>query len=101
MFDNELENRNKDALKWAEEAQSEGVSITTSVDIKQGEPVVQSILKLAKKHPGLIAMVSKSGPTKTALLGSTTRNLVRDSPFPVWVLQPRLKTEVLIEKKSA
>jgi nucleotide-binding universal stress UspA family protein len=97
VFNRELEFRQKDALKWAEEAKLKGVSVTPIIDYKQDGSIASSVLQKLKKNPGIIAMASTSGPTKTTLLGSTTRKLVRESPYPIWVLHPQTKAQEKIE----
>jgi nucleotide-binding universal stress UspA family protein len=97
-FGQELEARRRDASQWAEEAKKEGIQITTYVDHKLRDSITASILKVAKKRGGLIAMASRSGPAKTTLLGSTTRKIVRESPYPVWVLHPKLRAQEQSDK---
>ena len=58
----------------------------------EGCPIKESArtLAIAGTHRyGMIAIASHSGPVQAAFLGSTTRKVVRASPFPVWVLHPR------------
>jgi nucleotide-binding universal stress UspA family protein len=56
---------------------------------RQSPSTVDAILEFAKgMSSGMIAMASEAGPVGTALLGSVTRQVVRASPWPVWVLHP-------------
>ncbi len=93
VFEQELDARKEDALRWSEEAKAKGVRVNVYVDHRMNRSIADSAISFAKKKPGIIAMASKSGPTKTALLGSTTRKVVRESPFPVWVLHPKAKVQ--------
>lgn len=88
-FEQELEARTKNILEWKEEAKLKGVKIDAHIDYQSKQSISQSILTQAKKIKGLIAMASRSGFVKTMFLGSTTRKIVRNSPFPVWVLHPQ------------
>lgn len=89
-FDRELDARRQDASQWAEVAKREGISITTYVDHKSSESITDAVLREVRKRPGIIAMASRSGLAKATLLGSTTRKIIRESPYPVWVLHPKL-----------
>lgn len=50
------------------------------------EPLVEKILDYAHRSQSqLIAMASESGPWTSLVLGSTVKNLIRQSDLPVWV----------------
>jgi nucleotide-binding universal stress UspA family protein len=91
MFSEEREVIEQEASEWAAEAQSQGVTASSYVDLNPATSKVGSIVSLAKKKPGIIAIASHSGPMKTIFLGSLTREVVRSSPYPVWVLHPKLQ----------
>ena len=75
------------AEAWARWARRQGTEVETLVDA-QGENIVDSIVYLAKKEEiDLIAMEAHSGPIRTALVGSITRQVIRQSDCPVWVLR--------------
>ncbi len=78
----------KAAATWSGEAEAAGVKTRVVFDKSKGGSVAEAILKYAKKNPGLIAMASHSGAFHTAWLGSVARRVVRESPFPVWVIHP-------------
>ncbi len=99
VFDEELRAKQELAIQWASVAKTAGIPITIEVDERQDSAVVDAILLRAKKRPGIIAMASKSSEIRTVILGSTTRKIVREASFPVWVLHPRPKVEGL--KKAA
>ncbi len=49
----------------------------------------EAILAVAKKEkPSLIAMASESGAVLATLLGSTTRQVLRHSTVPMWIVHP-------------
>ena len=55
-----------------------------------GDSESEAILKTAlTKHAGLIAMAAQSGAVRSTIIGSTTRQVVRGAPCPVWVLHAR------------
>lgn len=87
-FEDELEFRRKEAGKWVDTAKTAGVMVDVVIDHKRQGSIAELILAENKKYPGLIAMAARSGPIKTALLGSTIRAIVRNSSEPVWVLHP-------------
>lgn len=52
--------------------------------------VSQAILKYIEENPvDLIAMAAESGPVAAALIGSLTRQIVREAPCPVLVLKTK------------
>ncbi|MDR3608645.1 MAG: universal stress protein [Oligoflexia bacterium] len=77
--------------QWEQEAKSAGVVVDSVMDRRPSGSIVDSILAHAKRRPGMIAMTAHSGFAKTVLLGSTTRKVLRSSPYPVWILHPRPK----------
>lgn len=84
----DLDSHRELAGRWAQRAKASGVKCEVVLDKKPGF-VEESILAAAKKHRvDLIAMASNSGRVGAALLGSITRQVVRDSHKPVWVIHP-------------
>lgn len=82
----QADRQSRRAESWTEWAQQEGVNSGFKVD-SSGSPVDTLICTEAEKGVyDLIVMESHSKPLKTALLGSTTRNVVRMAPCPVLVL---------------
>ncbi len=88
VFERESLTRRQDAQNWAEIGQKAGVNVQVWIDEDLVASVADSILAVADRYPGLIAMASHSGRVQSVLLGSTTRKVVRASRCPVWVIHP-------------
>lgn len=74
------------AQHWVEWAQKEGVTAHSVID-STFKGVDELILGAADaQHADLIIMEAQSGPMSAALLGSYTRNVVRKSHCPVYVI---------------
>ncbi len=70
--------------KWKNRTQALGVDAEIIFDDKPNF-IPESIIKAAKKHKvQLIALVSHTSPTSAALLGSISRQVVRNAECPVW-----------------
>jgi nucleotide-binding universal stress UspA family protein len=79
------------AQEWIESARANGVRVEIIFDESPGD-ITSTILNEAKKmHSGIIAMTSQTGPILASLLGSVTRQIVRQSPYPVCTIHPSLK----------
>lgn len=75
------------ANQWKEFALKRGVNLHTIIEADFSS-VSDSILKKARQlKVGMIMMEAKSGPISSALLGSTTREVIRSSSCPVWTLR--------------
>lgn len=94
--------RNKHIQEMAEQAR--GLGIKTEIIIDQNPKTLSTptaILKAAKKvKASLIAIGAKTGPVQTALLGSVTRQVLRESHVPLWVLHSKRKIAVLPRETS-
>jgi nucleotide-binding universal stress UspA family protein len=67
-------------------AESSGVKAAVEVG-DSVTPIADKILSFAQaKNVGLIAMGNASGPIGSVLLGSVSREVVRRSEVPVWIL---------------
>ncbi|MFL5814920.1 MAG: universal stress protein [Bdellovibrionia bacterium] len=68
-------------------AESAGVKVQTSLD-SSAPSVTGSIREIAaKENVSLIALEARSGAAKSALLGSISRQIVREASSLVWVLR--------------
>lgn len=77
------------ALEWAIHAERSGVVVKTHISGKPGY-ALDDIVRAAKKlgPSGMIAMASQSGPMSSIILGSLTRQVLREVGCPVLVLHP-------------
>lgn len=87
-FEEEVQARQHDASEWAKVAQAAGVQAETVVDYRMSGSVSQAILNRSQNRGGMIAMAAHSGPITSALLGSTTRQVVRSAKCAVWIVHP-------------
>jgi nucleotide-binding universal stress UspA family protein len=88
-FDQTTQARETEAKKWVDYAKSKGIKADCEIDQSTGS-TVQAILKYAKKSDTqMIAMASRSGAVATALLGSISRQVVRQATCPVWIMHPK------------
>jgi len=77
------------AESWAEWAKSQGVSCDFKVD-SGGTILVDSICQeVRESHCDLIVMEGQAGAIRVAILGSTTRAVVRAATCPVLVFPKR------------
>lgn len=81
------------ASKVVSEAGKRGVSVDIVFDRSRKGSVEQAILNQSQRVGGIIAMVSHSGPLSSVLIGSITRQVLRGSKRPVWVVHPGVETE--------
>lgn len=80
------ENRSK-AEKFQKIAKKQKVSCELRFETSD-EDVAASILKLAKRlKADAVALAAQTGRWETALLGSTSRGLLREGRIPIWVLR--------------
>lgn len=55
-----------------------------------GKAIAVSAIELAEKQDiGMIALAAMSGRAEAAILGSIARQIIRISPYPVWVMRSR------------
>lgn len=87
-IEKDIEQRKKKLNQLAQKVSAKhGIKVKVILDEKDLR-VSEGIQKLAKKTPQcLIAMVSQTGPLLSALAGSSTRKVVRESINPVLVLR--------------
>lgn len=86
IIENDIEHQNHRAHLWIEWAQKEGVTASFRID-STFQAVDTLILEtIEQENIDLVAMEAQSGPMSAAILGSYTRNIVRNAPCPVYVL---------------
>lgn len=110
IIEGDVERRKSQVQALVEQAKKRGIKAEGFVDNKSGEvSPVPAILKFAKKvEADTIAMGAQSGPLVSAVLGSVTRQVIREAKLPVWVIHPKFQTQVakkpnlsISEKKGA
>lgn len=79
--------------RLAGQAGEQGVVVHSFIEYKSQSSVADSILSFAQGKHYIIAMAARSGGISAALLGSTTRRVVRESNYPVWVVHPNKTTK--------
>ena len=84
----EREMKRREAQIWIHEGRRRGIEVHSVMNSHTEDSVEESILDYAKGKHAILALASQSGPLSTTLIGSTTRNLVRSSLDPVWVIPP-------------
>lgn len=85
-----LEEKNLTAT-WIHWAAKSGVKITPVIEAAPTNAATAIIRFALKKKASLIALASVSTPMEVIIAGSTTRQVVRQSPLPVWVVTPDSK----------
>lgn len=88
-LDEEMKAHEKTAADWVALARSQGIKVMTVFNRSRAESASQAIVKQAKKEGGIIAMASHSGAVTSAILGSSTRQVLRHSTQPLWVIHPK------------
>jgi nucleotide-binding universal stress UspA family protein len=87
-IERELKERENQLNHWISEATQAKVNARGIIDRKRGETVSSSILRQTRQWPGFIAMAAESDALEACILGSVTRNIVRQSTCPVLVMHP-------------
>jgi nucleotide-binding universal stress UspA family protein len=84
-FSEAEDRQRKHAERWAAWARAQGVETEVVIESK-AQNVVDSLSAIAtEKGATLIAMESRSGRLSSALIGSLTRQVLRNACCPVWV----------------
>ncbi|HUP56733.1 MAG TPA: universal stress protein [Bdellovibrionota bacterium] len=87
MLRETVEERREDADDWVKIAESRGAEATFVVEHTGVRAAADTILARAKRGT-IIALAARSGAVAAALLGSVTRQVLRKSLVPVWVVHP-------------
>jgi len=72
--------------KWVHLAEKFGVTLTPIIETTSENAASALIHFVENKRISIIMMASVSSPVEVILAGSTTRQVVRHSPIPVWVI---------------
>ncbi len=87
-FSEDAIQRRKKVEAWAEWAHDQGVKITAHVE-ERGGPVAGSILHACRQaQVDLIMIAAQSNRIESLLIGSISRQVVRQSSVPVMILHP-------------
>ena len=99
-FGNQIESFSRKARAWAKWASHKGVPTETVMQV-EGQGVAAQIVQAARdRQTSFIVMAAQSGPTAAALIGSVTRQVIRNAECPVWVLREDMKVQPEIESES-
>lgn len=86
-LDDEVAKLEVQAMDWARRAEKMGVALQILIEKERGD-VASAIIHTAEGASiDLIAMAPQKGPLGAAILGSATRNVVRNAPCPVWIIR--------------
>lgn len=95
FLSDDIKSREEVLSMLASEARKKGVRVETIVDKNPKTfPASDAILKTARKvKADLIVMSAQASSVQAAILGSITRQVLRDSQCPVWVLHSTNQSE--------
>lgn len=97
-LEEDIRNRVKSLEGMAEKARRRGISVQIVLDKNPRVNMISNAILRATQRTkaDFLVMSAQSGPVRTALLGSITRQVIRDSSCPVWILHSKKR----IEKKE-
>lgn len=83
----EAENRWSEAVAkaWRDSAKSAGVEGDVLVDASLARTPAEGALDSAQERKAWIAIAAQSRPTRTGMIGSNARRVLRDARVPVWL----------------
>lgn len=88
-FQDQRERAEKELQKWKKIAETQSVRLTVRIEDTPGE-VSKTLLQIAESQKfQMISLTSRSGPLSSVLIGSVTREVLRNSIHPVWVLHTK------------
>lgn len=89
FIEKDLERRKELLAKMKADAVKSGVKAEVILNEKP-KYTPEAIVGVVKKSPdAIVALVSQTGPVATTILGSVTRDVLRQANSPVWILHPR------------
>jgi nucleotide-binding universal stress UspA family protein len=88
VYQSQIEFAESKGKEWIADAAKQGITVRMKMQTSLAGSPASAILKFSENKNYLIAMAARSGPIAAALLGSTTREVVRGSSSPVWVVHP-------------
>lgn len=91
FFDKEEKERQKRAHEWQALARKKGVECEVDLIAREAE-IAKSLTDLAKRYPdSMVALASMSGPVSSVLLGSVSRQVVRNCTQPILIFPSHLR----------
>ncbi len=102
QVEKDLDKRSRAIQEMASLADARGIKVDVVIDSKPSHAsIAQSILDVTAAAKGsLIAVAAESGSTRSTLLGSVAREVVRKSNIPVWVIRPIVKSASASESNA-
>lgn len=88
MVDEEFNEMKAKGEEWCKELRGLGLNCKFIIDRKSLTAADGILAAMRREKAGMIAMVSATGKWGTRLLGSVTRQVLRSSMRPVWVVHP-------------
>jgi nucleotide-binding universal stress UspA family protein len=71
---------------WVNQGREKGVTVKLVFESEVNRSPADVILEEVNQNPAIVALVGKSGPFSSLLLGSTTRNVMKGCQKPVLIL---------------
>lgn len=90
IYEADVKENESKAKELVAQGKQVGVRVDVIFDRSKTGSVFDAILRHSKRLSCMIAMTSRSGSLSAVILGSTTRQVVRYSEQPVWVIHPTL-----------
>lgn len=82
-----IDRQTRRAELWKRWAEKQGISVHSIIH-SEAEPILDTILNLAtRQDANLIMMEEKAGPIAASLIGSITRQIIRNASCPVWIMR--------------
>lgn len=95
VVDDALREAAKQGKQWCQEVQAKGFACKFLMDQQSLTPAAGILRAAEKEKVGMVAMASGSSKAVSALLGSVTRQILRSSPRPVWVIHTPTAARVI------
>ncbi len=84
----EEDKKRKIAERYQEIARKNDIELQIIIDTTPSSTSSLILKEANEKSASIIAMAAESGALKAAIAGSTTRQVVREAPCPVWIMRP-------------
>ncbi len=87
-IERDIKEANMTADDWANIANQSGVRVEIVIDGSRGGSIADAVVRRANRLNAMVALASQSDLGATLLMGSTARQIIRQSEQPVWVIHP-------------